>query len=434
MQETPTEAPAPGPYPIRSPPRVVARGARRLVSSPRSVAATVLLVYGIWIGAVLAVHPSPYAFVNPGRAYVQSAEGSGTTLPAVPAAYGGTSTNPSLYGYDGQFTLYMALHPAGARNLVDVPWYRYQRILEPLLVRALSVGIPALIPWMMLFVSWMAAVLGTWAIASWLTARGRPAGWALLFGFWPGLIGTVRNDLTDGLAYALVALALLLLDSPKRSRPGLAALTMGLAVFARQEVAIYAVMMALGMAAGVLPQGMSGEARELLPLPARLRPAGRFLAVALVPFGVYLVFLAFWLRGMSSPISAPAVVPPAEILAGVVMLIAPAVVATGVLAPAWLSPRALVSPPPGWRTPGAWAWATYGVHVLALIGFMVVGRVGVYYSWSFSTVFRYYIPAALGAAICSAYTSDLTRRRRLVLVCCAVLPMVAFPVLMATGI
>ena len=37
-------------------------------------------------------------------------------------------------GYDGQFNYYIARDPLGARELVDVPAYRYQRILYPCLL------------------------------------------------------------------------------------------------------------------------------------------------------------------------------------------------------------------------------------------------------------------------------------------------------------
>ena len=96
----------------------------RLVSSPRSIAVTVLVIYGAWISAALLLRHSPYAFVHPGRHYVQLAGQNGFRLPPLPSKYGGTAANPSPYGYDGQFTYYIALHPAGARNLLDVPWYR----------------------------------------------------------------------------------------------------------------------------------------------------------------------------------------------------------------------------------------------------------------------------------------------------------------------
>jgi hypothetical protein len=393
----------------------------RLASSPRCIALVVFVIYGAWISAVLLVHHSPYAFVHPGRHYVDLAHQNGIRLPPLPSRYGGTAANPSPYGYDGQFTYYIALHPTGARGLLDVPWYRYQRILEPLFVRFVSLGSPTLVPWVMLAVSWMAVVGGTWALASWLAARGRNPVWSLLYGFWPGLMVTVRNDLTDGVAYGLVAAAVLLLDSPRRSRPVLSAVIMSLAIFARQEVAIYGVMMAAGIAAGLFPLHRT---RELLPLRNRLVTALRFEAIAIGPFCVYLLFLSKWLGSAPSQNSAPVGVPIPEKLADIFLLILPAVVASWALRPSIRNPR----------SKHAWAWLTLFAHVVALTGFMIIGKSGVYYSWSFSTVFRYYIPVALGAVVCYGCVQGLTRKRSMVLVACGGLTMVGFPVLAGTGL
>jgi hypothetical protein len=81
-------------------------------------------------------------------------------------------------GYDGQFTYYVAMDPrpeAVAPHL-DVPAYRYQRILYPLLARALALGQPAWIPWSLILISLIAQAVGTWAVASFLADHG----------VWPG--------------------------------------------------------------------------------------------------------------------------------------------------------------------------------------------------------------------------------------------------------
>jgi hypothetical protein len=367
------------------------------------------------------VHHSVYAFVDPGRHYVQVANSHGLALPSLPPHYGGTAANPSSYGYDGQFTFYIALHPQGAKQILDVPWYRYQRILEPVVIRILSFGHAILIPWLMLATSWIAVVAGTWAIASWLSARGRHPGWSLLYGLWPGLLVAVRSDLTDALAYGLAAIALLLLDSPTRSRSTLAAAVTALAVFARQEVAIFALMMALGILVGALPQRASPDPP---PVRRRLVAALRFGLISVGPFCIYLVLLSHWLHGVPSPISAPVAVPGPEMTADVILLLLPAIAALWAFLPTTLDRG----------TAHVWGFSTYGVQVLALAGFMIVGRAGVYYSWSFSTVFRYYIPAALAALLCYGTAGQLRRTRSTVLAACFCVPLVALPVLATTGL
>jgi hypothetical protein len=306
--------------------------------------------------------------------------------------------------------------------VVDVPLYRYQRILEPLLIRALTFGSATLVPWLMVAVSWLAVGAGTWAVASWLVSRGRPPGWSLLYGFWPGLAVTVRYDLTDAIAYALVAFALVLLDSPDRSRPHLAAVLTAAALFARQEVAIYAVMMAIGIAAGVLPQRDDGEAGFRRH---RFWLGVKFAAIAGAPFCIYLVFLSHWLRSAHRPISAPLSAPAPEMIGDILMLMVPATAALVAFASGGIL---------SWRSFQAWARSTYSLHVLALTGFMLVAPLGVHYSWSYSTVFRYYIPVALSALLCYGSASRLSRPRSTVLLSSFVLSMVSFPILLATGL
>ena len=49
-------------------------------------------------------------------------------------------------GYDGQFAYYIAVspNPKDVAIQLDVPAYRYQRILYPLMARSLALGIPGL--------------------------------------------------------------------------------------------------------------------------------------------------------------------------------------------------------------------------------------------------------------------------------------------------
>jgi hypothetical protein len=299
--------------------------------------------------------------------------------------------------------------------------YRYQRILEPLLIRVLAFGSATLVPWLMVGVSWFAVVAGTWAVASWLVSRGRAPGWSLLYGFWPGLAVTVRYDLTDAIAYALVAFALVVLDSPNRSRPHLAAVLIAAALFARQEVAIFAVMMAIGIAAGVLPQRDNGDAGLRRH---RVCLAVKFGAVATAPFCIYLALLSHQLRSAHTPISAPLSAPAPEVIGDILMVMVPATAALVAFAFGGIL---------SWRSFRAWALSTYSLHVLALTGFMLVAPLGVRYSWSYSTVFRYYLPVALSALLCYGSAKGLSRPRSTVLLSSFFLSMVSFPILLATG-
>ncbi len=113
-------------------------------------------------------------------------------------------------GYDGQFTYFIALHPspAGVAPHLDAPAYRYQRILTPLVARAVALGNPALIPWTLVALNLAYQAAAVVVLGKMLARRGAPTWPALLFGLWVGLVAGVRLDLSEPLALLLVLLAL----------------------------------------------------------------------------------------------------------------------------------------------------------------------------------------------------------------------------------
>lgn len=141
-------------------------------------------------------------------------------------------------GYDGQFMVYLARDPRPATVAVhlDVPAYRYQRILSPLLARALALGDPARIPWALILLGLLAQAAGTWVVAELLAGWGAQRGYALAYGLWAGLTLAVALDLPEPLAYALVAGALL---AGQRGRLGLSWFLYGLALFAKEVVVLF---------------------------------------------------------------------------------------------------------------------------------------------------------------------------------------------------
>ena len=141
-------------------------------------------------------------------------------------------------GYDGQFNYYIAttLSPQAVVEHLDVPAYRYQRILYPLLARLLALAQPAWIPWTLLGLNLLAHALGTAALAAYLEGKGLKSRYALSYGLWVGLIAPVGLDLNEPLSYALVIAAWLLLE---RRRSLAAAACLGLALFAKETALIF---------------------------------------------------------------------------------------------------------------------------------------------------------------------------------------------------
>lgn len=141
-------------------------------------------------------------------------------------------------GYDGQFVYYIAhnLDPVEVQAKLDVPAYRYQRILLPILARLLSFNRLKIIPWMIIIINLLAHGLGTWGLAVLLKVRGKNPFYAVYYGLWAGSLLAVRLDLTEPLAFALVIMGMLAGEYGKEFlKWGL----FGLALFAKEVVIIF---------------------------------------------------------------------------------------------------------------------------------------------------------------------------------------------------
>jgi hypothetical protein len=176
--------------------------------------------------------------------------------------------------YDGQFAYYIALDPAGAAPYLDVPAYRYQRILLPLAARVLALGQSGLMPWTLLIINLGAQVAGTWAFGELLAAYGASRWYAIVFGLWAGSVYAVRLALAEPLAYGLAAGALL---ASRRGREGWAAVLYGLALFAKETTLLF-------VAAHLAWLALHGDWRGV----------ARLAAVAVLPFAAFQLCLLAW--------------------------------------------------------------------------------------------------------------------------------------------
>jgi hypothetical protein len=111
-------------------------------------------------------------------------------------------------GYDGQFAYFIARDLSAGCQYCDVPAYRCQRILYPLLAWMLALGWPEVVPWTLIGVNVAALVTGTYFTERLLAARGVSPWYALGYGLYGGLVAGLRLDLTEPLAYGLVQGAL----------------------------------------------------------------------------------------------------------------------------------------------------------------------------------------------------------------------------------
>lgn len=136
-------------------------------------------------------------------------------------------------GYDGQFVYYLArdLNPQTVAAYLDVPAYRYQRILLPLIARILSLGNETFLPWVLAILGIVCQSLGTWAVARLLADWGINPWYAMVYGLYAGFVLAVRLDLPEPLAYGLIAAGLL---ARQRGHSAWSWVLFGLALFARE--------------------------------------------------------------------------------------------------------------------------------------------------------------------------------------------------------
>lgn len=191
----------------------------------------------------------------------------------------GTRFDPGLpdgtWGYDGQFAYQIARDPVNASRFLDVPAYRYQRILYPLIARTLALGQAGLIPWALIAVNWMALVAGTFFTEEVLADYHASRWYALSYGLFGGTMMAVRLDLTEPLAYALAQAAIL---SYGRGRGRGAAVLLALAALTKETTLL--------VAAGFLVS---------LALARRWRALGEWSLIVGLPFALLQVFLRVWL-------------------------------------------------------------------------------------------------------------------------------------------
>jgi hypothetical protein len=194
-------------------------------------AAITALLYGAVIAARITAHQFDASFfVTAGYAFCQ------------PAMVPDGLRVDTVSGYDGQFYYRIALDPwTTARTVhgitIDYPPYREQRILYPLLARALALARPQWVPWTMILVSYLAICALGFTSALFARAFGMHPLEGLVIPFYPGVLLALDRDLPDALSISLMLAAVYLLHS---RRLLLGASMLALAVLARETVVLLA--------------------------------------------------------------------------------------------------------------------------------------------------------------------------------------------------
>lgn len=183
------------------------------------------------------------------------------------------ATSPE--GYDGQFTYYIARFPGYLPAPFDWSALRYTRMLEPLLVRILSLGNANAMPLVLLALN-VTAITATVALVCWLLReRGLPIWLALVPGLYAGQALALERDLTDPLAIFLLAAALVALQ--KRRWLAVAAF-LSFGMLTRESTLIFAVCFAAP-----------------LVIERRWKMLAAHAAIVFAPFVVWQTLLYLWL-------------------------------------------------------------------------------------------------------------------------------------------
>jgi hypothetical protein len=227
----------------------------------------VAVFYAIFVPLRLAQHDALW-FVRVGHVFVTSGHSS---------PFLSNLRQDRRVGYDGEYYFALAADPRHARDYIGAQaGVVYSRVGYPAVSFLASGGSRAALPAAMLAVNIVALLVGTFAVALWLVRRRVPPWPAVLYGLYPGLIFGVFFDLTEPLAFGLVAVAVLVLNAGSNRRVATAALLMALAVLTRETTVLFV----LAAAACIwLERRRSGRRGWL--------PAGLFVATACVPLLVW---------------------------------------------------------------------------------------------------------------------------------------------------
>ncbi len=389
--------------------------------SPLTPALAVLVFYVVWTASLLFSGHRAQEWVLFGREFVSRAHAAELMHVDPGASY----VEPN-FGNDGQFYYYMAVDPVNAQYFMDSAPYRYKRIVYSMLARLLGLGQPGLILYSLIAINVLAAAGGTWAIGAWLCSKGIPAWPACIYGLYPGLLISVKRDLTEPLSYAFVAAAVYFFSKGGKRQWLAAPVFFLLAALTRDKAiafgGLYAVALLVGTVEWRRPRRVLEQARANF---------GRFLvfgAIVTGPFLGYQLFLRWWLHSLPSPTSQLGVAATATAIHDFynpsgVLAIACVYVPAGVCL--WMSARSLRRP--------EWEWQPIITAVTVLFSVVLVSSE--YLNDVVGGLMRVNIGVVLMALYCiPSFDRPGGKRRRAWLWICGIAWLSLTPLFLGSGI
>jgi hypothetical protein len=149
------------------------------------------------------------------------------------------------FGSDGQFAYFIARDPLHAVPHLDVPTYRLQRILYPILAYMLALGRAEWVPLALVIVNVIAIGVGSAAFAALLEKESAPPWIPMLFCAWIGVAQVLLYDLNEitALAFSLWALFFFF-----RDKLLLAGVLFGLGALAKDMTFLFAIAALVSLA------------------------------------------------------------------------------------------------------------------------------------------------------------------------------------------
>lgn len=202
------------------------------------------------------------------------------------------------WGYDGQYYYMIAVDPVNARYYMPQPSYSYQRLLYSFTARLLALGNVDLVPYTLILINLLSMIFGTVMVAAWLRRKNTSPWFALVYAGYSGAFLSFQRDLTEPMAYALMAAGIYVLDFGGKRRILLAGLLFALGTLTRDKAAILPLLFTLGYFLSNESHPLAGRLRNLI---GNL-PAAAFLGgMTLVPYAALKFFLYLQMHAVPLP-------------------------------------------------------------------------------------------------------------------------------------
>jgi hypothetical protein len=171
------------------------------------------------VGLCVCIVASAYLALVLGKVALHDSNPS--SFAEISAEFVDVSALPAEYmvmpgGADGQFYLRLAFNPfttqANEHGIrLDVPAYRQQRLMYPLLAWLLALGNPSLLPVALIAINYAGLCILAWVGATLALRLGRAPAWGLFIPLYAGFVVSLARDLTEIVATCFMVAALLAL-------------------------------------------------------------------------------------------------------------------------------------------------------------------------------------------------------------------------------